>query len=320
MNPFVFVVGCARSGTTLLKRVLNAHPRLAITKETHWIPVVYRERVGLTPEGFVTPALVDKLFEDWRFSRLEIGRADVEGLLGDGAPVTYARFVSGLFDLYGRAQGKLLVGDKTPIYGMETELLHSLWPGARFVHLIRDGRDVCLSVLNWQRRDGGTGLGEDFATWADDPVGTTAVWWEWRVGRTRGGGQPLGPELYYELRYEAFVNRPAEECAKLCAFLGVPYDDVMLRFHEEHTKAAKPGASSKKAWLPITPGLRDWRTQMPAEDRELFEAAAGDLLDELGYPRGGPGPRREAQEHAARVRELFTKNLRARSKALPDLS
>src|SRR5262249_19375218 len=119
MNPFVFVVGCARSGTTLLKRVLNAHPRLAITKETHWIPVVYRERVGLTPEGFVTPALVDKLFEDWRFSRLEIGRADVEGLLGDGAPVTYARFVSGLFDLYGRAQGKLLVGDKTPIYGME---------------------------------------------------------------------------------------------------------------------------------------------------------------------------------------------------------
>jgi hypothetical protein len=224
--------------------------------------------------------------------------------------------VSGIFDLYGRAQGKEFVGDKTPIYGLEMPLLHRLWPWAKFVHLIRDGRDVCLSVRGWKRKDGGTGLEENFTTWAEDPVTTAAVWWTWRVRLAREHGQPLGPGLYYELRYEALVHHPAEECAKLCAFLGVPYDDAMLRFHEGHTKN-KPGFSTKKAWLPITPGLRDWRNQMPAEDTERFEAAAGGLLDELGYARAVPRPQPARHEHASRLRALFVEEASVRGRGLP---
>jgi hypothetical protein len=316
MNPYVFVVGCARSGTTLLKRVLNAHPQIAISKETHWIPVAYEDRTGLTPEDFVTPTLIDRLLEDWRFARLGIGRPQLEQLLRDGERVTYARFVSGIYDLYGKAQGKPLVGDKTPIYGLEIDLLHRLWPEAKFVHLIRDGRDVCLSVGNWKRKGGGTGLEENFATWAEDPVTTTAVWWTWRVRLAREAGQPLGAALYYEMRYEALVNHPAEEGTKLCSFLGVPFDDRMLRFHEGHTKA-KAGFTTKKAWLPITPGLRDWRTQMPAADAERFEAAAGDLLDELGYPRAVPRPPAAALENAGRLRDCFTQEAEVRGRGLP---
>jgi hypothetical protein len=316
MNPYVFVVGCARSGTTLLKRVLNAHPQIAISKETHWIPLVYEERAGLTPDDFVTPTLIDKLLKDRRFTRLGIGRPELEALLGNGQPVTYAQFVSGIYDLYGKAQGKPLVGDKTPIYGLEVDLLHRLWPKAKFVHLIRDGRDVCLSVENWKRKSGGTGLDENFTTWAEDPVTTTAVWWTWRVGLTRQVGQPLGPGLYYEMRYEALVQQPAQECAKLCTYLGVTYDDRMLRFHEGHTKA-KPGYTSKKAWLPITPGLRDWKTQMPAANTERFEAAGGRMLDELGYARAVPRPSAAALEHAARIRDSFSREADVRGRGLP---
>jgi hypothetical protein len=85
----------------------------------------------------------------------------------------------------------------------------------------------------------------------------------------------------------------------------------MLRFHEGHTKA-KPGFSTKKAWLPITPGLRDWRTQMPAEDAERFEAAAGNLLDELSYPRAVHCPPAAALEGAARIRALFIQEAEGR--------
>jgi hypothetical protein len=316
MNPFVFVVGCARSGTTLLKRVMNAHPQIAITKETHWIPLLYRECAGLTPDGFVTPVLIDKLCEDWRFSRLEIGREQLERLLASGEPMSYARFVSGIFDLYGKAQGKPFVGDKTPIYGLEIDLLHRLWPEAKFVHLIRDGRDVCLSVQSWKRTAGGTGLAENFATWAEDPVTTAGVWWTWRVRLTREAGQALDPPLYYELRYEALVHHPAEECARLCAFLGVPYEECMLRFYEGRTRD-RNGLPSKKAWLPITPGLRDWRTQMPADDTERFEAAAGNLLTELGYARVVPRPQPAALVNAARIRELFNQETTVRGRELP---
>ncbi len=316
MNPYVFVVGCARSGTTLLKRVLNAHRQIAITRETHWIPLFYQDRVGLTPEGLVTPELIDKLLADWRFVRMGIGRPEMDKLLASGEPVTYARFVSGLFDLYGRAEGKALVGDKTPIYGIDIPLLHQLWPRAKFVHLIRDGRDVCLSVRNWKRKDGGVGLEENFTTWAEDAVTTTAVWWTWRVRLAREAGKPLGSGLYYELRYEALVQQPAVECARLCDFLSVPYEEGMLRFYEGRTRD-KPGLPSKKAWLPITPGLRDWRTQMPAADQERFEAAAGDLLDELGYPRAVPQPAPAAREYAARLRERFVREAEVRGRELP---
>src|SRR5438445_13625155 len=111
--------------------------------------------------------------------------------------------------------------------------------------------------------------------------------------------------------------RPAEEVGRLCAFLGVPDDEAMLRFHEGRTAAASD-RDAKHAWRPITPGLRDWRKRMPAADVERFEAAAGGLLDELGYPRAVPQPGTEALEHAARIREAFIRDTQARSSALSE--
>jgi hypothetical protein len=319
MNPFVFIVGCARSGTTLLQRLLNAHPQLAIIHETHWIPIFFRDRVGLTPEGLVTPELIPRLLEHVRFrkrfGKVGIGPKEMNGLLGAGVPVPFADFVSGLFDLYGRAQGKPLVGDKTPRYVQNMHLLHGLWPQARFLHLIRDGRDVCLSAVNWKER--AEALTQRFSTWSRHPVTTAAVWWKWRVRLGREAGEMLGPQLYTELRYESLVARPAEECTRLCAFFGVPYDDAMLRFHEGRTRN-DPNLSAKRSWKPITPGLRDWRTQMAPADLERFEAAAGDLLNELGYPRAVPQPGPEAVAQAAEVRQVFIQDLRSYEPVVPE--
>jgi hypothetical protein len=314
MNPYLFIVGCPRSGTTLLQRIVNAHPQIAILHETHWIPKFYRRGIGLTPDGRVTPELVERIVAHRTFPKLGISRLDLEGFLGNGAPVSYVRFVTSLFDHYARSAGKPLAGDKTPEYGRHIRLLHRFWPAARFVHLIRDGRDVCLSHLNWQAK--AAKLDWRLPTWKQDPVTTAAVWWEWNVRLAQEGGRVLGPGLYYELRYEALVARPEEECTRLCAFLGLPYEGAVLRFHEGRTRAV-PGLDAKKAWRPITPGLRDWRTQMTPADVERFEAAAGGMLDELGYPRGVPQPRAEALRHASYVRELFLRDIRARELLVP---
>jgi hypothetical protein len=75
----------------------------------------------------------------------------------------------------------------------------------------------------------------------------------------------LGADLYYEMRYEALVTQPAGECSKLCAFLGLQYDEAMLRFHEGRTRRVH-GIDTQEPERPITPGLRDWRSQMPVED------------------------------------------------------
>ena len=311
MNPFVFLVGCPRSGTTLLQRIVDAHPLIAITPETHWIPGYFRKRKGLTLEGLVTRKLIRKLLAYHKFPQLRIGGPELRKLLGPGDAVPYARFVSGIFDLYAKAQGKPLVGDKTPGYAREIRTLHDLWPEARFVHLIRDGRDVCLSALDWKKP--GTLLTR-LALWKDDRVTTAALWWEWHVRLACQAGRALPAELYYEIRYECLVARPAAECARLCAFLGVPYDDAMLRFHE------KPARSDQvhHPWVPITTGLRDWRSQLPLEDVERFEAAAGALLDELGYERGLGRPGPEKRERTPRLRELLIQEVRRSGHLVPE--
>src|SRR5260370_10638205 len=150
-NPYVFIVGCPRSGTTLLGRMLNAHPQIAITRESHWIPRLFEERKELTPEGLVTSQLIPRLLEDPRFTRWQVDHEKLEALLATGQPVPYPQFVAHIFDLYGELTAKALVGNKTPWFVRRLLLLHSLSPTARFVHLIRDGRDVCLSMVPWSK-------------------------------------------------------------------------------------------------------------------------------------------------------------------------
>jgi hypothetical protein len=126
----------------------------------------------------------------------------------------------------------------------------------------------------------------------------------------------LEQDLYYELRYEALIANPPEECAKLCKFLGVPYEDTMLIFRKRR-KRTQPGLDAKRAWQPVTSGLRDWRSQMPAGDVERFEAAVGGLLDELGYARAVPDPPGEMMKNAARIRNSFRQDVLARGGRLP---
>jgi hypothetical protein len=260
---------------------------------------MFEKRRGLTPEGLVTPELIPQLVGQAEFPALQVSREDLEGLVGTGESMSYSEFISKLFDSYGRARGKSRVGNKTPGFVRRLPTLHALWPRARFVHLIRDGRDMYLSTVHRPLKHPKPGV---FDTWEEDPVSTAAVWWELNVRLGRQAASWLGSQLYYEIRYESLVSNPAEECKALCDFLDLPFDDAMLRFHEGQTKP--------RAARPITPGLRDWRTEMPPEDVERFEAAAGELFDELGYPRVFPNPQPGIREAVSRVRSSFAQNPR----------
>lgn len=304
-NPYLFIMGCPRSGTTLLQRIVNAHSDITITHETHWIAKWYERRKGVTAEDTVTPELISRLAAYHRFERWPMSREDLDQLISGDEPVSYADFVTGFFDLYRKQSGKRLVGDKTPEYVRYVSTLHKLWPEAKFVHIIRDGRDVCLSATNW--KSGGE-LRRRFVPLHEEPVTTTAVWWDWLVRSGREAGETLPPNLYREVRYEALVSNPAEECEALCDFLGIPYDNAMVRFHEGKERP-KPGRSAKNAWLRVTPGLRDWTTDMLSDDVERFESAAGNLLDELGYPRAAPNPGSGTLATSASVREAFAREL-----------
>jgi hypothetical protein len=293
--------------------MLDAHPQLAVVNETYWLPRKFRERTGLTREGLVTPALLAQLLASPKFSRMGVTEEDLLGLLSDDRPVRYERFVARIFDLYARRLGKPFAGDKTPGYVRRIGQVHELWPRARFVHIVRDPRDVCLSMLEW--RSGARTAGQ-FGTWDMDPVISTALYWSYSLAAGREAGESLGPTLYREVRYEDQVRSPDRELEQICGFLDLPYAQEMTRFHEGRTRR-KPGRSSKAQWLPPTAGLRDWSTQLPAGDVERIEAVTGDLLRDLGYRTRFDHCAAATHARVAEVRETFTRHLLARGRVPP---
>src|SRR5260370_3857774 len=99
-NPYVLTVRCARSGTTLLKRIVNAHSTIAIMPESYWIPRLFDKRKGLTPEGLVTQKLIPHLHAQPEFGGLHIDQGKLEALLATRQPALYTDFVVGIFDQY----------------------------------------------------------------------------------------------------------------------------------------------------------------------------------------------------------------------------
>ena len=76
-NPVVFIVGCPRSGTTLLRHIVSAHPQIVITPEAHWIPLWFEKRIGLTPKGLVTVELISELLAHTKFALFRLGREEL---------------------------------------------------------------------------------------------------------------------------------------------------------------------------------------------------------------------------------------------------
>lgn len=279
--PFLFVVGCGRSGTSVLRRVLDGHSQLAVAHEGRFVAPLSRRRAryerddGFDVEGFAADLLADPAVP----GNLGLSVEDLRAAL-DGAPVLdYPDAVRRVFGFYAARQGKPRYGDKMPAYVLRMPALAELFPEARFVHIIRDGRDVALSTMAIPgRREDAVRLGLE---------------WEHRVDEGQRAGRNLGPARYREVRYEALIDDPAVNVAGLCEFLDLAYEPEMLRFFE------RPDGTPGKVLTnprhlrlaePLSAGSQTWRADMPDADVQRFEAVAGDLLVELGYERGAPHP------------------------------
>ncbi len=280
INPCVFLVGCPRSGTTLLQRMFDAHPQLTVANDTHFITRAVEGVLQKNSNPALTAELVDQVWSYRRFYRMGLDQQEVhEAARHCGS---YNEFVSRLYDRRAQQRGKTISGEKTPDYCKQIPLLNQLFPRAKFIHIIRDGRDTALSALDWATQQKGPGK---WSLWETDAVGTCALWWQLQVSSGCLDGARLGPALYHQLRYEDLLADPAAVLREAVSFLGIPYAEQMIRFFEGKTKL-KEGLSAKSAWLPPTRGLRSWRSQMSADDVAVFDGIAGNWLDKTGYEHG----------------------------------
>ncbi len=277
LPPFPLVVGSGRSGTTLLRNILDSHPEMAMAHEAHFVaPMARRRHRYRTSNGFGLEVFVGDLYRNSNFRRQGLSESEVRRALAVHPPAGFAEAVRTVLGLYASRHGKQRYGDKTPGYVKHIRLLAEIFPEARFVHLIRDGRDVALGYL-------------DRSEWGPATLPEAALYWRSRVERGRAAGRKLGEDRYLEVRYEDMVHAPDVEITRVCEFLHLDYRADMLTYYEKGSDfiatSATPEAFTGLA-RPITSGLRDWRTQMADPDVATFEALAGDLLADLGYERG----------------------------------
>ena len=274
-SAFPFFVGRGRSGTTLLRAMFDAHPEMAVPDESHFVVTLGRRRAEFEHQGgFRSELFIDHLFGRPAFKLWGLDRDELLNDFERANPVDYPGAIRALYASYARSQGKSRYADKTPIYVLHIEFLSQLFPEAKFVHIIRDGRDVALSYLDMQ--------------WGPESVEEAAVYWKRFVKKGRSAGRSLGPSRYCEVKYERLLEDPEGIVRSLCSFLDLEFSDGMLRYFERADKVAgamnNPDAR-KGLYLPPTKGLRDWRRDMSPRDRAVFDMLAGDLIEDLDYER-----------------------------------
>jgi len=272
----IFIVGMPRSGTKLLRELLNNHSQIAITpNESHFIPDFYtrRESYGNLQE----PRHFSKFYHDFSqtvfFQRVTDGNnfVDEESWYREVTVWTYAGVVETFYRLYARTQNKTIWGDKTPYYLVILPLLKSLFPDARFVHIVRDVRDYSLSLKKgWNKN-----------------IYRSAQRWYDAVRKCRQNGISLSAGAYYEVRYEQLVDAPAQTLQGICKFLSVPYEETMTILRRP---ADLRGGDAQNRLDILRKNYGKWESSLSGRQIRRIESICGELLVELGYATSCDGP------------------------------
>jgi Sulfotransferase family len=284
--PFPVIVGCPRSGTSLLAVMLDAHPALAMPPETAFLKHV----VTLPSSPDVARRFVDIVTADRspisNWSDFGLDAADFAARIAALAPFSLAAATRAFYDLYAASEGKPRAGEKTPDNIFAMREIAAVLPEAHFIHVLRDPRDTALS---WRKTW--------FAPSQDFSVLGQA--WRYHVDAGRRAGAALA--RYVEIRYEDLVQNPADALTRLCEVLALPFVPAMTdpsargvariarlkgRQHVSGRMVSRDDRTRIHANLarpPLPERVGVWRREMSAADRAAVERGAGPLLAELGY-------------------------------------
>jgi hypothetical protein len=285
MKSPIFVVGCDRSGTSLITLTLSQSPELKMIFEAGFLPRLSSRKTDYG--DFSAPRqrwyfirdiqrekATSRTFAFEKFDNLSDQEA--ESALQQAAPTDYQGAAAAIYAASARKDGKDRWGEKMPEYILQVEWLASTFPNSSIVHIIRDPRDVAASI----RRAG----------WKDS-LHEAATYWKKRVSEGRAQSRSIASNRYHEVRYEKFLQNPAEVTMHLAECLDLKISTKVLsgsgrdkaRCLPESHREAYPELFSK-LWQPIDPSRAyAWRREMSRREIAEVESIAAPLMEELGY-------------------------------------
>jgi len=273
----IFIVSAPRSGSTLLRLILDSHPRLAVPAPTWLFELVYPYlfSYGNLSGRDNFKALVEDILETPPMKNWPI-QFDVDELVDASPERTFGAIVDLVHRRYGEVLGKKRWGEKSPRDCFWMDEIRETYADTQFIHIIRDGRDQAIDIVE------SPGL-MPFNIYSGVHL------WKLFVGAVLESSTRLDKTNYYEIHYEKICADPETEVRKLCDYLGEDFDGSMLRHHETKEASAwgdKPG--HEKAAQPITTDYCEMHLrQLGDADRNILDSIIGNVLIDFGYPVAG---------------------------------
>jgi hypothetical protein len=286
----IFIVGCSRSGTTLLQSLLDAHPNIVIPPEGQiyfrfgeTFPYYGKLSDDRNRRRFIRDLLQDAYLQKWNLN------CSVEEVEQVASSFTRAGIIEAVYCLYMCEKGAKRWGDKTPEHIRYLPLIKEDFPDAYLIHLVRDGRDVAEALKRM----------------IFGPVSALGLgrFWRREVMHWREFQEQRGPDNMLEVRYEDLVSSPEQLIGRILAFIGEPYVDTTSSYADSDVSQLV-GSESWHSSLQediTTDKIGVYRQQLSERDVELFEYVAGDALEAYGYRpeyRDPSGPSVFDQVHA----------------------
>lgn len=276
-RPF-FILGSGRSGTSLLSRMLNQHPNLAVPPESHLYSMFHRwvgcygslaaeqNRAKLAADIIATGPL-----QDWS-PRL---RADEVLAHIEGAD--FGAVVDAVMRAWAAKQGKRRWGEKTPKHIRYWRQISADFPGSPVIHVVRDGRDVALSMIR--------------ARFGPKSIYSCANGWKEYLEQMEDVKNKQPPELFFEVSYEDMLENTERVLKEVCDFLGESYTPEMLAYYRDASPYPTDLHNRENLAKPvIVENKQKWRSRMSKDELRVFEAVAGDALANHGYARAIDDP------------------------------
>jgi hypothetical protein len=263
----LFIVGSPRSGTTLLTHLVNRFLDFHICRDSGILLRFSRlqSHYGDLSDDASLRRLLEDMYGDFFFRQRFLQRGltlTAEQLIESLKERTYPALARHILRVTATAHGKSGWGNKKPSYALDLAEVARIFPEARFVHIVRDGRDVALSM----RRATDNLFEQNWYFAARD--------WRVHVLEARRMGRALGPQRYLELKYEYLLSEPFAALTALLEFVDadVHARKLLTISRREIEGAVRPGNFDK------------WRREMPHRAQRVVEMAAGDALETSGYP------------------------------------
>lgn len=269
-----FIVGCPRSGTTLLQSMLASHPDVILPDETGFYTRIYPQYVEewselAEPENF-NQALAATL-DFYRIKDLGLDPTVVRSKC-QNEPQSWETIFLAILATYAQKHQAHRVGEKTPRHFACIELLHERFPQAKFVHLVRDPRAVVLSLMQ--------------APFGSNRIANSCNLWQEAIQIHREYAEQLGSQKYQVIKYENLVRAPQATLKIICNFLNFEFSPQMLKFNQRQELGFNKNylEHMSNTLKPLfTSSLERWKKELSSSQISIIQIILQDEMKLMGY-------------------------------------